>query len=458
MNNSLNREVPRFPSDTDLLPPEQVKEVLVRILNSKHFSHAPKKRKFVQMVCEYYLAGRADELNEYLIGREVYERNDQYTPTEDPVVRVGAHDVRKRLEQYYQHEGLHDEIHLEIPLGSYEPIFRRVSPLETVREAATVSSSAPAVAGEIATGTKKTKRWIWAVSALLVLAALVLGAMRFLAPWLFTADTPASAEDQQIYASVWNPFLKNEDPTILVLSNPAVYVLVNSDEPKVTKDTALQLSEEQAQKLADALKAAYEKLPDYPKPPRLHLSPTDYTGMGEAIGVNRLTELFRGQGHSLNLKQSRNLTAEDLKDRNLIMLGGRLSNVWSGKLTGNEDFYFTPQVTLANRNPHPGEQAEYRTKFDDQTGRIVEDYALITVKPAAHRKNTIMTLEGIRGASTGGAAEAVTNKSYLREINRLLQQMPGTQYYQVLLKVGIENQVLTTISVLSVHAIKVAEN
>lgn len=450
MSNSLNREVSRFSSATEFIPPEQIKEIVERILNSKHFSHAPKKRKFVQMVCDYYLAGRADELNEYLIGREVYERNDHYSPTEDPVVRVGAHDVRKRLEQYYQHEGQQDEIHLEIPLGSYGPTCRRVS-----SGPETPSFPPPAVARATAPLARNGSRWRWFASACLLLVALGLVAWRW--RW-FTIDKTDAATDAQFYAVVWQPFLKNEDPTILVLSNPAVYVLVNNDEPKAINDAALQLSEEQAQKLYDGLKAANEKLPTLPHPPRLRLSPTDYTGIGEAIGVNRLTELFRGQGGSLTLKQSRNLTAEDLKDRNLIMLGGRLSNAWSGKLTMNEDFYFTPQVTLANRNPQPSEQAEYRTKFDEQTGRIIEDYALITVKPAAHRKNTIMTIEGIRGASTGGAAEAITSKSYLREVNRLLQQTGATPYYQVLLKVGIENQVPTTISVLSAHAIKVAEN
>src|SRR5499426_1657516 len=113
--------------------PEEIRQALDRILNSRHFSHASKKRKFLQLICDYHLASRAKEINEHLIGLEVYERNDRYNPAEDPVVRVAAHDVRKRLEQYYLHEGRDDEIHLEIPVGSYEPVFKVVSgvPAET---------------------------------------------------------------------------------------------------------------------------------------------------------------------------------------------------------------------------------------------------------------------------------------------------------------------------------------
>src|SRR5215472_6236015 len=124
------------------ISPDEIRQTLDRILNSRHFSQAPKKRKFVQLICDYHLAGRAKEINEHLIGLEVYERNDRYSPAEDPVVRVAAHDVRKRLEQYYLHEGKNDEIRLEIPIGSYEPVFKLVS--ETPAE------SAPSPAGATA--------------------------------------------------------------------------------------------------------------------------------------------------------------------------------------------------------------------------------------------------------------------------------------------------------------------
>ena len=103
--------------------PDDARQALERILNSRHFVHAPMKRKFLRLVFDFYLSGRAGELNEYLIGREVFERNDTYNPSADPIVRVGAHDLRKKLELYYNSEGALDEIRLDIPIGSYEPVF-----------------------------------------------------------------------------------------------------------------------------------------------------------------------------------------------------------------------------------------------------------------------------------------------------------------------------------------------
>src|SRR5262245_20738275 len=112
---------------------EEMRRALDRVLNSKHFVHAPMKQKFLRLACDFHLSGRGGELNEYLIGREVFDRDDSYNPATDPIVRVGAHSVREKLALYYQREGADDAIRIEIPVGSYEPAFIRAGhtqPLE----------------------------------------------------------------------------------------------------------------------------------------------------------------------------------------------------------------------------------------------------------------------------------------------------------------------------------------
>jgi hypothetical protein len=218
------------------------------------------------------------------------------------------------------------------------------------------------------------------------------------------------------------------------------------------------LSKDASKDLFELLKQTGQGEPEYLAPPKLYLSPVSHTGIGEAIGAHLITSLFRSRNLGINLKQSRNLTGEDLKDRNLIMLGGRWSNAWAGKMSVKEDFYFTPQISIANGAPQPGEQSEYRTKFDEQTGQILEDYALITVKPSAQSKNTIMALEGLRGVGTGAAAEMITNKIYLAEINQRLLRLVGSNglphYFQILLKAEVENNVATKLTLLAVHTIE----
>src|SRR5262249_61780966 len=115
------------------------------VLNSKHFAHAPMKQKFLRLTCDFHLNGRGPDLNEYLIGREVFGRDDSYNPATDPIVRVGAHGVREKLSLYYQKEGADDEIRIEIPIGSYEPFFIRSGQAQAPEAAMVLSADAEVI-------------------------------------------------------------------------------------------------------------------------------------------------------------------------------------------------------------------------------------------------------------------------------------------------------------------------
>src|SRR5215470_20374940 len=153
---------------TGSAPPtaEEVRQLLERILCSRQFSNAPKKQKFLQLICEAYLDGRAGKLNEYLIGYEVFDRNETYDPALDSIVRVGAHEVRKKLERYYKSEGKNDEILLEIPAGSYIPIFTRLKQAPAATESTKDALSTPPLSGRI--GRIAGKTWITLLSLALI--------------------------------------------------------------------------------------------------------------------------------------------------------------------------------------------------------------------------------------------------------------------------------------------------
>lgn len=100
----------------------------------------------------------------------------------------------------------------------------------------------------------------------------------------------------------------------------------------------------------------------------------------------------------------------------------------------------------------------YRPRFNRQNGDLVEDYALITVKPNIMYENIVMVLAGSHSAGTQAAAEYVTSKNYLTEFTERLRQVgaaDGTpKYYQALLKVGVENGIPTTISLVTIHELR----
>ena len=77
--------------------------------------------RFLRLVVEYALEGKAADLKEYLIGVEVFDRNNRYDPRVDPIVRVEARRLRSKVKAYYEGAGRADTILVEFVPGSYQP-------------------------------------------------------------------------------------------------------------------------------------------------------------------------------------------------------------------------------------------------------------------------------------------------------------------------------------------------
>jgi hypothetical protein len=107
--------------------PDEVRAQLERVLSSPAFASGRHPR-FLRYVVERTLAGEADQLKEYVLGLEVFDRADGYDPRLDSIVRVEARRLRAKLQEYYAGPGSEDPVVLEIPRGSYAPVFTAKAP------------------------------------------------------------------------------------------------------------------------------------------------------------------------------------------------------------------------------------------------------------------------------------------------------------------------------------------
>src|SRR5271166_2247027 len=101
----------------------RIREALGDVLQSAPFRNTRQCQSFLKYIVEHTLAGENDLLRERVIGTEVFGRNHDYEPGDDPVVRVRAADVRKRLAQYY-HDRADSRVRIDIPSGSYKAVFQ----------------------------------------------------------------------------------------------------------------------------------------------------------------------------------------------------------------------------------------------------------------------------------------------------------------------------------------------
>src|SRR5689334_9186934 len=105
------------------LTSEQKRAALEAVLHSQTFARADQLKSFLKYVCEMEMAGRGHELTEYLIGIEALGRPASYSPGDDSVVRTRAFALRKKLQEYYEHEQPDAALRIELLKGSYCPHF-----------------------------------------------------------------------------------------------------------------------------------------------------------------------------------------------------------------------------------------------------------------------------------------------------------------------------------------------
>ncbi len=103
--------------------PAAVRAELQRILESKTFARSPRISRFLAFVVDQTLAGQEDKLKEYLLGVEVFNRQDSFDPRIDSIVRVEARRLRLKLDLYYESEGQADRVLIRFRKGCYVPTF-----------------------------------------------------------------------------------------------------------------------------------------------------------------------------------------------------------------------------------------------------------------------------------------------------------------------------------------------
>src|SRR5215510_2618364 len=92
------------------------------ILSSAGFVKSERLRRFLTYVVECALSGSVEKLKEYSIALEVFDRNPDYNPKVDAVVRVEARRLRARLEAYYANAGMDEPVRIHLPSGTYVPV------------------------------------------------------------------------------------------------------------------------------------------------------------------------------------------------------------------------------------------------------------------------------------------------------------------------------------------------
>lgn len=121
------------PSDID------IRQQLEKILASSEFQNSPMLRDFLRFVVEKTLSGRAQEIKGYTVATEVLGRKADFDAGKDTIVRIQGGRLRRALELYYLTAGRQDPIRIDIPKGTYVPVFHLTAGKESGTEVSTAA-------------------------------------------------------------------------------------------------------------------------------------------------------------------------------------------------------------------------------------------------------------------------------------------------------------------------------
>ncbi len=145
------------------------------MLASRCFEQAARSSSFLRFVVEQTLAGQGDRLKGYTIAVEVFGRPQDFDAQSDPLVRVEAGRLRRRLIEYYADEGRDDPVRLDLPRGSYFVVSTyhgsAVAAAAAASEAADPTPAEPAAENASARNRSRWRR----IRTLVVAAALLAG-------------------------------------------------------------------------------------------------------------------------------------------------------------------------------------------------------------------------------------------------------------------------------------------
>lgn len=416
---------------------------LHRVLQSKHFANSPKKSRFLEFVAEQTFLGNGEKLNEYLIGVEVYGRGPDFDPQIDPIVRVQAHDIRRALKNYYEEEGRNSSLRVELPPGHYVPAFVKVTLGEQAVAPTPSTDVVPRKHAPLAAVL------VVALSATCVVLALLLAREMLRNRELAQRPLPTLPKSLEWF---WRPFLPPADAPMIVIPNHPLLRAAHSGDSAQTISRGHVIPKDDLPEFRDTIH--YRELKQFSFVP----STTDFTAVGETMGLANLFALFAQTGQNPHLLQSRLVTFEEIKQGNAILLGG--NQTWSGRVfLYPEGFHFLNGVIL-NKNPRPGEQGVYRPEFDSVTNQLSRDYALVLMLPNERKENRILLIYGIYTQGSQAAIEYVTSPERLAELHQALLELSLDHksvppYFQVLLKTTVVNYVPGKASLVAVRMIPI---
>ena len=364
-----------------------VREQLQHILQSQSFAGSKRCQEFLEFVVEHALRGDADALKERTIGAKLFGRPIGYETSSDPIVRVKANDVRRRLTRYNLEVGAGVPVRITMPPGSYIPDFIwPADPSDAVTIAPhtdrnTASATSP-VGPRSFRPTRGRLSWPVVIGAILGCA---------IGGYLVLRPTASSELD-----AFWKPALQSDGPVLVCFG----------------RTESIWLSER--------LQAEIDKHPQTVEvtPGDLIRSYDYMTSAGNLRGALAVAKLLERYKKASSVVWPSEVQAVDLRHRTIVLLGA-FNNPWTMDLTKDARFVFAQErqdgrlLWVIRDSKNKGRRWVMSETYPQP---ITRDYAIITRVFEQGGQREVISAAGMNHFGTQVAAEFLCDPEFWREL------------------------------------------
>jgi hypothetical protein len=354
-----------------------VKEQLARVLASPLFSHSRRFPDFLRYTVNRALDEDTDSIKERTLGVEVFGRDPNYDTSLDPVVRMTAVEVRKRLAQYYQLPNHELEPRIDFARGSYVPEFHFPD------EQATQDAAGTAQAAETASEPKPWRKSKWLVAACVIVPSLLISS------FLLGSTTRTGAE------IFWSPVIASKSPVLVCMPD------LQSTFPTSTTPQPPTLIQQQISGLPVAFKR-------------------DRVSFGDSIAMSEIAGFLGSKAKDFHIRHTEDVDLGDLKEGPVILIGG-YSNQWAMQLDSELRYSFVKDGNVHYIRDAQNPNSRQWTEPNPSDGNPpTSDYAIVSrvLDPTTGR--IVIMAAGIHQFGTQAAGECITDSTCIEQAEKLV--------------------------------------
>gem|GEM_PF-595845 len=433
------------------LTSEQKCAALEAVLHSQTFARADQLKSFLRYVCEMEMAGRGHELTEYLIGIEALGRPASYSPGDDSAVRTRAFALRKKLQEFYEHEQPDAALRIELLKGSYCPHFVEGQPQQKANgngKSAELPAAPSATLKELPPSEAMARHelmriWLLPFSAGVILTALLAGGLYW---WLGArrVSTAVLNKPAPILAEAWGPLLAPDADVLLCVANPISFSVHPSALSPATVTTPFNYPG--AVPMPQQLYELYNKRSPAPANPALTIT-RNGAYWGDMLGALTAFKILNAAGVSPQIVPEIVIAVPMLRRRNVILFGAPDYSAAVARFQENCQLRVNYLDAIVGPATEQTPAVRYAIKLGQQQ-RLTQVFGLITVLPgesSGDHQTRILIFSGVNSAGAQAGAEFFSSPEHLLELKNELKKAGHDTFpsaYQIVVRAETDDSIL----------------